>query len=427
MSDLLKLSKQHLKNNLIYKAASFLDETADDLKESANFIIPLLFAAILHRNNKKYTAKIYDAISLYAPENISNVEIENLFSGDNGLLFDKNYEFLSLLFTNTNDIKQIISEYTNIHEESASAFIKMVLPLVLQVIYNEISSQKLTPKEYKVLLEEQKNIIEKNVSASFMNAMINDIGLYTLNSFSNSNTQKNSSNHKKAYHKDNAFIKLISGITLLTFLGIFSYKAVFSKKENNKKITIQQDTLKATTKNTISNIYTFYHPTKQAVNKYIKGYEYLGFFNQRVLKNNDTILVLSNGGLNNFLTYIEEGKPVNKEAWFDLNKILVNKKEATINIAKSSFEIENLLKILNAYPNINVKIGGLTDNEGPADVNFNNSYKIAESFVNLLIKKGISRRRLTFEGYGENYPIVSNEDLKHKNRNNRISIRLTKK
>ena len=61
-------------------------------------------------------------------------------------------------------------------------------------------------------------------------------------------------------------------------------------------------------------------------------------------------------------------------------------------------------------PNVNVEIAGHTDNIGNDAFNKELSQLRANKVVNYLTKKGIDRRRLTAVGYGEEKPLVSNDD-----------------
>lgn len=62
---------------------------------------------------------------------------------------------------------------------------------------------------------------------------------------------------------------------------------------------------------------------------------------------------------------------------------------------------ENLLKLLNEKPNLRVEIMSHTDSSGNDAYNMSLSQQRAQSVVNYLVGKGISRGRLVAKGYGE--------------------------
>ena len=69
-----------------------------------------------------------------------------------------------------------------------------------------------------------------------------------------------------------------------------------------------------------------------------------------------------------------------------------------------------ILKILNAYPKIIVEISSHTDSVGTDQSNMTLSQNRAQSVVNYLIQKGISKERLVAKGYGESRPIAPNSN-----------------
>ena len=70
-----------------------------------------------------------------------------------------------------------------------------------------------------------------------------------------------------------------------------------------------------------------------------------------------------------------------------------------------------LVKLLNDNPNITIEMAAHTDMIGNNSANQELSHKRAQSVVNYLIKNGIEKERLTPVGYGEEKPVVVDEQL----------------
>lgn len=79
--------------------------------------------------------------------------------------------------------------------------------------------------------------------------------------------------------------------------------------------------------------------------------------------------------------------------YFDFDKYDIRK--------DSEVEIEKVVAAMEKYPSLRLKVNSHTDSRGPAAYNLWLSQKRAESTVNYMIKKGISKDRLVSEGYGE--------------------------
>lgn len=71
---------------------------------------------------------------------------------------------------------------------------------------------------------------------------------------------------------------------------------------------------------------------------------------------------------------------------------------------ESTQALDELVKLLNENPNVTIELGAHCDYKGSAEYNKGLSQRRAESVVEYLIAKGISRDRLTPVGYGKDKP-----------------------
>jgi outer membrane protein OmpA-like peptidoglycan-associated protein len=75
---------------------------------------------------------------------------------------------------------------------------------------------------------------------------------------------------------------------------------------------------------------------------------------------------------------------------------------------------------------LSVEISGHTDNYGKADYNKQLSLKRANAVKGFLTSKGIDARRVTAVGYGEEKPLVSNDDESEgRSINRRVEFKVT--
>lgn len=85
-------------------------------------------------------------------------------------------------------------------------------------------------------------------------------------------------------------------------------------------------------------------------------------------------------------------------------------------------DLENVMEVLNANPELKVQIQGHTDNVGTQDYNRKLSLKRAESVREFLLKRGITEDRLFTYGYGFSKPIASNETDQGRGLNRRVEL-----
>lgn len=109
-------------------------------------------------------------------------------------------------------------------------------------------------------------------------------------------------------------------------------------------------------------------------------------------------------------------KVVLKNIFFDINRYDLK--------PESSSELMKLVSFLKSQPTLRIEVSGHTDNTGDKKANVILSEQRAKSVVNFLLEKGIPAARMTYKGYGDSQPLISNdtEEGKAKNRRTQFSI-----
>ncbi len=126
------------------------------------------------------------------------------------------------------------------------------------------------------------------------------------------------------------------------------------------------------------------------------------------------------------IDFISSGKPVDKTTWFDFDRLLFETGKSTLQ-PESQDQLKNVSEILKAYPAVNIKLGGYTDNTGDANANLKLSSDRAKAVEEELVRMGVDTQRIDSEGYGDQYPVGDNTTEEGRAQNRRISIRVTAK
>jgi len=129
---------------------------------------------------------------------------------------------------------------------------------------------------------------------------------------------------------------------------------------------------------------------------------------------------------NKLIEFIKSDKSVSKDLWFSFDRLLFENGKSTL-IASSQEQLKNIAEIMKAFPSIEIKLGGYTDNVGKPESNQKLSADRANSVMNELVKLGVASSRVKAEGYGEQFPVASNDTEAGRQQNRRIDIRVTKK
>jgi outer membrane protein OmpA-like peptidoglycan-associated protein len=106
------------------------------------------------------------------------------------------------------------------------------------------------------------------------------------------------------------------------------------------------------------------------------------------------------------------------------NKILFGFDQSDLgDNAKSS--LNDLVTVLNKYPDTNIEVQGHTDNSGTDSYNQGLSEKRASAVASYLRSKGISSGRITTKGFGESAPKYSNDSDDGRSNNRRVDFLIT--
>ena len=92
--------------------------------------------------------------------------------------------------------------------------------------------------------------------------------------------------------------------------------------------------------------------------------------------------------------------------------------------ADSRYELENMLDVMQKYPQMRVEIAGHTDNTGNPDSNLTLSQNRAAAVYNYLTAEGVATNRLTYAGYGMTAPVETNDTEEGRLMNRRVEFKI---
>ncbi len=89
---------------------------------------------------------------------------------------------------------------------------------------------------------------------------------------------------------------------------------------------------------------------------------------------------------------------------------------------QSVSSLDELVKVLNSYPDTDIEVQGHTDDKGTEDYNQSLSERRAGSTSSYLRRQGIPNRRISIKGFGELAPNYSNGTENGRNENRRVEF-----
>lgn len=93
-------------------------------------------------------------------------------------------------------------------------------------------------------------------------------------------------------------------------------------------------------------------------------------------------------------------------------------------LKKSYAILDEVVSVMNTYPEYSLNIGGHTDNQGDDKLNQQLSERRAKACYDYLISKGIAAGRVASAGYGETKPVGSNSTAAGREQNRRVEFEL---
>lgn len=168
-----------------------------------------------------------------------------------------------------------------------------------------------------------------------------------------------------------------------------------------------QKTISRTTSDNKTGTFTAIIPQKSQVGMFVKKDQYLVYSEQIDSTSSDFYTIK--------LEKIEKGRSfVLRNIYFDFDSAEL--------LSNSYAELHRLLEFLQSNPTLNITLIGHTDNFGNKEYNRSLSIQRARSVYNYLLKKGIDKSRLQFEGKGADMPIEDNNTDFGRSRNRRIEF-----
>lgn len=115
---------------------------------------------------------------------------------------------------------------------------------------------------------------------------------------------------------------------------------------------------------------------------------------------------------------------LNPDKWYTIENLYFETGSSDLKTG-SETQLANLAELMNAYPDLKIKLGGYTDNTGSEETNLKLSNLRAQTAKLKLLEMGIAGDRVEAEGYGSQHPVCPENDTEECQAiNRRIDIRV---
>ncbi|MBP7821741.1 MAG: OmpA family protein [Saprospiraceae bacterium] len=433
--NLIDLLKGEVGSQLTSAASSFLGESESSTSSAISAILPTLVGGLINKGTTESGANNIMNLLNNNANNNSNLlsNISGVLSG-NGIssLIGGGSSIVSSLFGDkVGGIVDLISGFSGIKKSSTTSLLGLAAPFVMSMLGKKVKSDGLGISGLMSLLSSQKGAVAAAMPAG-LSGLTNLIGFNASSSASTTTASATSTRSTTSSSTESnndgggsMFGKLWPWLLLLLLgAGLF----YFFKGCGNKAAESVENAVDATTTAIDSAAIKATDAVESAgetvtnlAGKVVKAFK-------MTLPGGYELKNASDGGIESqLITFLQDStKVADKTVWFNFDNLLFETGKSTLT-PESQVQLENVSEILKAFPKVEVKIGGYTDNVGDAKKNMALSADRAKSVMSELVKKGINASRMKSEGYGDQHPVASNDTEEGRAQNRRISINVTKK
>jgi OOP family OmpA-OmpF porin len=436
--NLVDAAKGLFTNELVGKASSYLGESENAVSKAIAGIIPTILGAV----TDKATSSTAGATSVtqLAKEADDSGFLGNLgsfVSNDGAGLLNRGSGLLNGLFgeSKSNLLSTLISQFSGIKNSSSNSLLSLAAPAILGMLGRHVKSNGLDAGGLASLLSSQKS--------SIMNAVPSGLNLGSLfSSWGGHSSVPKDISHAPTHHptpskheddgEGGGGTNLIWPLLFLALLGAGAW--YFFKdgcRSNHSTTEVRTDTT-GHDNNTTVDTHTTSTTTIGSLDSTTGDFIYnMGENVTLNLPNNGgSLTVGKNSTEYKLVQFLNDGQAMLdtvKGNWFEFTNVRFKSGGADIT-DESLTQLKNLVSIAKSYPNAKFKIGGYTDNSGSAELNKTLSQKRADAVAAKLKELGITAAGITgAEGYGQEWPIASNDTPEGRAQNRRVAVNVKAK
>ena len=394
-TNLLDLVKGQLSDTFLSKAAGFLGEDSSTTSKAMGLILPSVLGGMANKAaDANGATQLFDLMK--SQDNSSDIfgSLGTLLGGGSATqgLMDSGGGIVNSLFGNkTSGIASVIASAVGMKSGSASSLMSIAAPILMNVISQKLGGGA-TSSSLVSLLGSQLPFLK---NAGLPSALTSALGLTNLNL----NTP--SVPAAKVETEEGGFGKFLPWLLVVAagLAAFYLFKTCNVKTPETPQVAMAQPTA----------------PVAPAVNETVK---------KLTLPSGD-IEVKAGSFLDKLYTEITDPKAdLTKALTFDNVNFATSSAQLTDG---SKAQLDDLTKIMKAFPKVDVKIEGHTDNVGNEAANLMLSKSRAASVKTYLVGHGVAESRIATNGFGSTKPVADNATAEGKAQNRRIEAFVTKK
>jgi OOP family OmpA-OmpF porin len=416
--NLIEAAKGLFTNELVSKLSTNLGESENGITKAIGGLLPSIIGGITEK--AQTTEGASQVLNLATQANGSGLldNLGSLFGSSDADTSSKS--IVSSIFGEGKlaSVVSLISNFSGIKSSSTSSLLSLAVPAVLGLIGKQVKTEGLNTNGLSSLLSSQKSNLLAAIPAGLgLGSLFDGFG------------DKTHGNVKKVVNHSTEYVekttkKAGNNRWLLPLLFMIAAAAIlfYFLKGCNSDQTVSSGM--DTTKNIVTT-------TLGKVDSLTGDFVYdLGEMVDVDLPNGTKINVGKNSTEFKLISFLNDKDAVLDSAkgnWFEFTNVRFKTGGSEIT-EESIAQLTNMVAISKAYPKAQFKVGGYTDNTGDKAKNVELSQKRADVVVSELKKLGVANEALVgSKGFGEEWPIATNDTVEGKAQNRRVAVNVKAK
>jgi OOP family OmpA-OmpF porin len=451
--------KELLLGDVANKASNLLGEKEDKVKTAIEGLIPTFVGGLMKRaSNEAGATTLMNVVKKGNHDGSIIEQIGNLVNNKDSFaqVVEKGNGLVSMLLPDKkSSIATMISQFAGVRNSSATSLLSIVAPIVVGKLGKMVATQNLDKAGLANTLLDQRSILLDETPENLQTKMIDVLGLSTFLSeeikpvqFAPGGIKANGiptppvnkpTEHREVTYSNKDYEGeggsgmsipkwLLPTVLIAVVLGGIGYFASTYDWSSLSSSSVEPDSAQLeqvtnakidTTNLTKDSAAVKGDSSAAAVT--VPATTAIG-----ISLPNGQKVDLTEGSFNfKFAKYLTDSSAKANQS-FTFDNLNFESNTNTL-VAGSEKTVQDLAKIMSAYPRVQVKLTGYTDNTGDSLQNRKLSFKRAFAVKNLLVANGVQDLRIDFAGKGASNPIASNATEEGKAKNRRIEMKVVKK
>lgn len=384
--NIFDLAKDVLSSSVLSSQANAMDENEGGISKAIGALLPVVMGGLTNKTSGN--SEIF--------EQLKNLGGSNILSNLGAAESTSNPVVGSLLRTIFGDkignIVSLISNFAGIKNSSADSLLSLAGSTIFGLLGKQIVGNNLNLDGLTNLLSSQKGLISKAMPAGLSLGSLGLGGVF--DSFSSSAKEAGDSVSHAAREVESeisgddggspSWLKWLFPLILLGLLLWWFWPNNKTVDEVVTDTTEEVQTVLSDAADRVKETFTF----------------------------KDISITAFRGGIeNHMIDYLNSGKYETaneedlKENWYDFDNVkFVHGSSSELETGQE--QLENIAKIMKAFPDAKIKIGAYTDKTGDDAANIKISQERADFIKNLLTDLGVGEQITNAEGYGSEFATV---------------------